>query len=79
MYSFSEQDYQKVHEIVDRIGDILEDIGASNVDVLIATLFIAVRVCDDMEMDRLVFLMNCENMYDGQSINAKVADGVTLQ
>jgi hypothetical protein len=79
MYSITEQDYEKVHDIVDAIGDILEEIGASNVDALIATLFIAVRISDDMEMDKKVFLMNCENMYDGQSINAKPADGVTIQ
>jgi hypothetical protein len=79
MYTVNEQDYEKVHEIVDEIGEVLEEIGATNVDAIIAALFIAVRVSDDMDMDRKVFLMNCENMYDGQSINAKPADGVTIQ
>jgi hypothetical protein len=79
MYSVTEQDGDEVNNLIDKMGDLLLDLEALNQHVLLATLFIAVKVCDDLDMDRKVFLMNCENMYDGQSNNAKAADGVTIQ
>jgi hypothetical protein len=79
MYSITEQDGDEINNLIDEIGDLLCELEALNPHVLLATLYIAVKVCDDMEMDRKVFLMNCETLYDGQSINAKAADGVTIQ
>jgi len=70
---------QNIRDLIEIIGDILIENQAMNADVLTAVLFIAVNVCDDMEMSKQLFLINCDNMYDSQSRFAQVEEGNTIQ
>jgi hypothetical protein len=70
---------QNIRDLIEIIGDILIENQAMNADVLTAVLFIAVNVCDDMEMSKQLFMINCDNMYDSQSRFAQVEEGNTIQ
>ena len=70
---------QNIRDLIEMIGDILIEHQAMNADVLSAVLYIAVNVCDDMEMSKQLFLINCDNMYDSQSRFAQVEEGTIIQ
>jgi hypothetical protein len=79
MFLSLDHDNERVIRLINMIGDILQDEEASNVEALLITLYIAVKVCDEMEMTKNIFLLNCDNMYDSQSINFMRDEGETLQ
>jgi len=79
MYLQVEQDEQEIRRLVDMIADLFVEVEASNQDVLTAVLFISVNVCDAMEMNRSVYLLNCENMYDCHSRFSRGSEGEVLQ
>jgi len=70
---------RNIRDLIEMIGDLLIEHQAMNADVLSAVLYIAVNVCDDMEMSKQLFLINCDNMYDSQSRFAQVEEGNTIQ
>ena len=79
MFFSLDHDNEHVIMIVNRIGEILQEEGTTNVEALLAMLYISVKVGDEMEMPKNIFLLNCENMYDAQSINFVRDEGETLQ
>ena len=74
-----ENDKQRLQFLADEIGTILEKHQADNAEVIGVCMHIAVRVADAMGMQKAMFMLNADLIYDVISVNYRRDRGVTLQ
>ena len=74
-----EHDRERLLHLADVVSDVLEEHIADNAEVIAVCLYIAVKVCDAMHMNKSIFMLNCDLIYDAQSENFMRDEGETLQ